>query len=223
MRLGAESAGVAAAEVPDPLPYDETLPDPVFAVLVGLITSNAEGHLSGDHLRREMARRGKKSRLPADLLASVDRERTSADTARVSLRFRAPMNLPIPYSILWYRPGRMQASAETSFTERALGRLTPDAADARVFFLENGGLAVDIHAWLDKLMGASLDDTDVRTLALVLFRDRWLGVALGRNPSGRPRQGVFDMKADKALFPIPADIRASVRALRGRVVDRSLH
>ena len=219
---------LALDEVKDPLPYDASLPDPVFSILVGLISSNTEGRLSGDHLRREIESRGRKSRLPADLLVSLERQRTSPGEARVSLRLRSPMDRPIPYSILWYRPGRMQASAETHYTERSLGRLhvphvvkgqaprVLDVPEAHLFLLENGGLAVDIDAWIDKLMGAALDDTDVHTFALASFQGRWLGIAVGRNPSAQPRQGVFDLKADKVMFPIPVEIRSIVRAVRDR-------
>jgi hypothetical protein len=218
----------AADEVPDPLPYEATLRDPVFAVLVGLITRDVEGQLSGAHLQAEIERRKQKSLLPADLLVSLERRKTGPSSAAVVLQLRQPMNRPIPYSILWYRPGAMQASADTVYTEHVLGRLSVphvvkgrppralDVAGAHLFLLERGGLAVDIDGWLDKLMGASLDDTDVDTFALVSYQGRWYGLAIGRNPSGEARQGAFDMNADKVLFPIPAEVRSIIRMARGR-------
>jgi hypothetical protein len=86
--------------------------------------------------------------------------------------------------------------------------------DVHLFVLREGRLAVDIHAWLDKLLGSALDDTDVQAFALARKGGRWLGIALGRNPGGQPRSGVFDMTADRVLFPVPSEVRSVARALR---------
>lgn len=229
--LLAASLGAAppsAEEVGDPLPYEAALGDPVFGVLVGLIQSDARGTLSGDHLRQDMARLGKKSRLPAKRLGFLRREAGTDGSTAIVLRLDGDMDLPIPYSILWYHPGSMIASRETVFEERRFGNMAVNhkdrataperslqAEDVRLFRLREGRLAIDIDAWLDKLMGSALDDTEVSTLAIARYQGRWLGLAIGKNRKGEPRSGVFDMVADKVLFPVPSDVRTIARAIRG--------
>jgi hypothetical protein len=229
-------ARVAAAsdahELPEELPLDPQVKDPVFAVLLALVRSDRYGVLTREHLERELTRRKLRSRLPYQTVREVARlpEAAPHDSARMSVVFERPLDVPIPYSILWYHPGRVRGGDGCAFQEWRLGTLqlaheesagaparTLQLDDVHVFGLAAGRLTVDIDGWLDRLLGGALDDTDVSGIAVFGYQGRSYGMALGYNPSRRARSGAFDFGADRVLFPYPSEMKTVGRLMRGRL------
>jgi hypothetical protein len=210
------------AEIPDPLPFAASVKDPVFAILLGLLDGERYGLLSREHLEREIARRQMPTRLPYRKVAQVWRRgRDGTDESDVALEFLGALKVPVPYSILGYRPGDIRASALCRLHERKLGdvALGPRGErfeDVRLLTLEEGEMEVDIDALVDFLAGSALDDTRVTGLAVLRHQGRRLGVAFGYNRDGGPRFGVFDFEADKILIPLPAPLRGMPGDLRRR-------
>jgi hypothetical protein len=219
----------AAAPAPDaPPPLPEVLPslpavkDGVFAVLLGLVESDSYGTLGSEHLGRDLARRGARSRLPYAELVELRRSpEQPGRLARVEARFRGPLNMSVPYTILGYHPGSIRADETCVFGERRLGDLQVPRAegalllqDVRAFELRQGRIRVDFDRWLDWLMGKALDDTTVSGIFVFRLRGRWIGQALGLNDSGQPRSGSFDFEQDKALIPPSEELKAVARHLR---------
>jgi hypothetical protein len=227
-----------AIGLPEALPIEPQVKDPVFAVMLAMVRSGLYGVLTREHLERELARRQLRSRLPYRTVREVARlPEAPQDTARVSVRFERPLDVPIPYSILWYHPGRIRGASACAFHEWRLGELElphearPGAPatilrlrDVHVFGLEAGSLMVDVDGWLDRLLGSGLDDTDVSGLAVFRYEGRSYGMALGYNRSRRARSGAFDFEADRVVFPYPSEMKTVGRLMRGRleVLQRGL-
>jgi hypothetical protein len=225
--------GVSAApgELPDPLPLDPQVKDPVFSVLVGLIRSNLYGSLTQQRLQRAVSGQRGQSRLPYRHLRELRRVAGPAGTAQVTLVLDGDLKLPVPYTILWYHPGRFLTSETCFFREWILGPMTVPVAAARegqpattvelqdvhLFALDHGRIAVDVDAWLDRLMGSALDDTVVTGILLFRRSGRWLAVAVGYNNDGKGRTGTFDFAEDRIVFPVPADMKAVARQMRAQM------
>jgi hypothetical protein len=196
-------------------------------MLVAYVRADQLGLVTRDAVAHTLAERRQKSRLPWRLAREFARAPGASDTsATVTLRFDGPVDVAIPYHILWYHPGRIRASPSCRFREWRLARLPFETrkggqktassllTDVRLFALDEGELLLDIDGWLDALLGDALDDTFVACLAVGRHRDREYGFAFGRNREGKPRIGVFDLSDDSAAFPLSPELRAANRAVR---------
>lgn len=211
-----------STELPDPLPIERSVKDPVFAILIGLLDSEGYGQITRERLDEEIRRLGGKTRLPYQKVAWVARRALEPGrTAEVTLRFQGPFKASVPYSILGYHPGHVEAAPACRFREWSLGEVTLGARGARfdavhLFSLEEGSLLVDIDGWLDFLAGRALDDTIVTGLAVLRQGERRFGLAFGANRRGELRSGVLDFRSDKVLFPAPPELKGVAADLRRR-------
>jgi len=209
-------------ELQDPLPVDRSVKDPVFAILIGMLESEGYGQLTRERLGEEIRRLGTRTRLPYQRVAWVSRRALEPGrTAEVTLQFLGPFKASVPYSILGYHPGHVEAAAACRFREWYLGEVTLGARGARfdsvrLFSLEEGDLLVDIDGWLDFIAGRALDDTRVTGLAVLRQGERRFGLAFGVNKQGHFRSGVLDLRADKVLFPAPPELKGVGGDLRRR-------
>ena len=141
--------------------------------------------------------------------------------SEITLEFRGPVKVPVPYSILGYHPGNVLASStcrlrEWKLGELALGMRGERFDDVRLLAVEEGELYVDVDRLVDLLAGSALDDTRVTGLAVLRHQGRRLGVAFGYNEDTRARYGVFDFAADKILISLPSALRGVPGDLRRR-------
>lgn len=221
---GEELLGTLPIERLERLPLAATVKDAVFAVLVGLVDEDRYGTLTRERLEQELGRQKGRTRLPYRSLRELRRAPSATvpgETAQVTAIFDGPLSVSIPYTILWYHPGRLAASPSCVFREWSLGTVRLSAPlelrDVHVFALTGGRLRVDIDGWLDWLMGSGLDDTDVTGLLVFRYGGRRLGMAVGYNRNRRGRSGVFDFAEDKIVFPVPPELRTVGREMRARV------
>ncbi len=207
----------------------EGIRDPVFEQLIRFNLSLPAGHFSGAELIRRVEASGRTSPIP--YRGVIWQRRTpladSTGTA-VETTFDRPIDLPVPYEILGYHPGSFRTTGRFVFREERLGNLvladdrdrpaTPmplvAITDVHLFVLTEGTLDIDIDGWLDKLAGGNLDDTTIRALAVFQRDGHWYGLALGLNPDGKGRSGVFDFANEKVLYPTPEDFKIVARYLR---------
>jgi len=217
--------------LPEQLPFEPQIKEPVFSVMVALLRSGLYGVLTREHLERELGRRSLRSRLPYRTVREVERlPAASGQTARVSVRFETALDVPIPYSILWYHPGRIRGGDSCTFREWKLGSVrlpheskpgasptTLELSDVHLLGLDTGRLEVDIDGWLDRLMGSAIDDTALTGLVVFGYRGREYGMAIGYNSRRRARSGAFDFERDRIVFPYPAELRTVARLMRGRL------
>jgi hypothetical protein len=235
-RVAAEEAGPAASvapaktpRLPEVLPRAPTVKDSVFSIFVGLVEGNHYGTLTRERLERELVARPGKSRLPYRRLSSVTRlPVVRGEPATLALEFDAPLDVSIPYAILFYHPGSIRASQRCVFREWQLGTQLVSVSDAphaegvelqdlHLFGLVEGRIVMDIDAWLDALLGPALDDAEA--LGLVLFREQghWIAMGLGYNDKHEGRSGAFDLQEDRIRFPAPASFKAVGRQMRRRL------
>jgi len=221
-------ATLATGTMPDPVPMAPLVRDPVFALLVGYVRGDHFGVVTRDEVQHVLTERKRESRLPWQSARDFARvpDPSGPSAAQLTLRFEGPVNVPIPYSILWYHPGRIRASATCRLREWRLATLSletpndwrgpppPPLTDVHLFALDEGELLVDIDGWLDALLGSALDDTLLSGLAIARFQNREYGFGVGHNRKGESRFGVFDLTADEVVFPIPPELRAANRAVR---------
>lgn len=226
-----ENTAALTSGLPEQLPFEPQIKEPVFSVVVALLRSDLYGVLTREHLERELERRSLRSRLPYRAVREVARlPAASGQTARVSVRFETALDVPIPYSILWYHPGRIRGGDGCSFREWMLGTLrlphemkpgapatTLELSDVHLLGLDTGRLEVDIDGWLDRLMGSAIDDTALTGLVVFGYRGREYGMAIGYNSQRRARSGAFDFQGDRIVFPYPAELRTVGRLMRGRL------
>ncbi len=234
-RIGSAGAQVSAAHAPESgcaealssLPLAQGVRDPVFAILLDLVDRNVAGCLSGERLARELRERRYKTRLPYETVQEVRRVPASDRlSASVTIVFDHPLERPIPYRIIFYRPGQLRATARLELTEWNLGSVFPAAtaddagADVRLFSLRAGRFEVDLDAWLDLLAGPRLDDTVMTGMAVFRWQGQRFGAGLGHNHSGQPRAGLFDFAADRVVPSIPPPMRPLLRRLRDELTRR---
>lgn len=226
--LRAESDGLPAV-----FPAIAEVREPVFSILIGLVSHDCYGTLTRARLEEEISRTGRKSHLPWREVREV--VRTSVEpgrTAEVSVIFERDVDLPVPYSLLGYHPGSFTASDTCLFREWILGPVTlrhpyeergqtryRDVVleDVHAFGVGRGKVAIDFDGWLDRLLGGSLDDTEVRGLLLFRWDGRWVGVATGYNKDHSGRSGGFDFAKDEILFPGPDEVKTIGRTMRSRM------
>ena len=207
--------------LPPTLVREAGVKDPVFAVLLGLLSGDRSGTLSRGRLERELGPDAARSQLPFRHLRDLTRQPAArGGPTLVTLRFDAALDQRVPYSILGYHPGSFTISQDCVFHEWRLGSVpVSDAAgvqqleEVHLFGLAQGRIRVDIDGWLDWLAGPALDDTEVTGLAVLKSGGRWLGLALGYGHNGSSRSGALDFAADRILFPSPQDMKAAARRL----------
>ncbi len=207
--------------------------DPLFAILIGLVSDGLYGTLTGDRIRGELKRQKARSNLPHQTVREVTRlPVTPGRTAVVRVEFEKDLRLPIPFSILGYRPGSFSVSSVSLFREWILDTVTlefqddprdPDSiwqvelTDVHILGLVDGEVEIDIHGWLDFLMGSRLGDTRITGLMLCRHHGRWIGIAMGYSPDNQGRSGIFDFEKDSIFFPSPAELRPVGRRMRSRM------
>lgn len=209
-------------EIADPLPVAASVKDPLFSVLLGMLDTESHGVLRGERLDREVRRRGGTDRFLYNKIAWVTRQASGPARADVKVQFWGPVQLPFPYSILGYHPGKVRATVACRLREWDLGTLTMGArqrtfTDVRLFSLEEGGVLADVDGWLDLLAGDALDDTKLSGMALLRYGARRYGVAYGYNDEGQARSGVIDFGLDQVLMPPPPELKGVARDLVRRM------
>jgi len=229
------SADPPLPELPEVLPFEPIVKEPVFAMLVGLVDTDSYGTLTREHIVRDLRRRKLTSKLPYQWVRSVTRESEDpGNTATVTVVFDHKMDLPVPYSLLGYHPGSFIASDSCVFREWRLGDITLQhpyqekgkwlyrpirIENVHAYGLATGGISIDFDAWLDRLLGGALDDTDVVGLVLFKYNGVWTGMATGYSKGKSGRSGAFNFEKDEIMFPGPDEMKTIGRTLRGKMEE----
>jgi hypothetical protein len=212
--------------LPENLPLAAQVNDPVFAILIGLTEADLCGVLTRARMEREIKRSGRASHIPVPYLHAIRRSpRSDGPHAEVSFLCVNDLDLPIPYDILGYHPGRMRASADLLFEEWNLGRVEVDnpggspivLEDVRLWGLRHGRVQMDIDGWLDALLGPKLDDMELEGFALCRYKGQRVGFGMGFGPKGSGRSGAFDFQKDAIIFPNPPEFKRAGAYLRARL------
>jgi hypothetical protein len=205
--------------------------NPVLGVLVSLVDQDLYGRVSQSRLRRAAQESGDE-KIPWQYLLWVRRAAVPGrGHPEITVRLLSELRLPIPYAVLSYHPGSVEASRLLVLDEWRLGewnmRWREDdeerslrVEDLALFALRDGSLGIDVDAWVDWVMGAKLDDMRIAGMALFRHEGKRYAMAFGYNGDGEGRTGVLDLGADKILFPPPTEFRTLGRRLRAEVEAR---
>ena len=204
--------------------------DRFFAYLIGLIQNDVCGVVESGDLAAALADFKGKTSVPFERILSIYRDcgddgpspgrggtggRGGISVRDVSIAFLGELKTPVPYDILGYHPGSVQASDTVRFREWHIPRRTIrwskreplELTDVYIFGIREGWTVIDIDGWLDVLLGGSLDDTRIITLVLFKHDGDWHGLAAGFGRSGEGRSGVFNFAGNQILFPTPDRFR----------------
>jgi hypothetical protein len=222
-----DSAAANPCRLPPVLPVAPAVRDPVFAVLLGMVEENGCGVLTRERLEYEVRRLGRPTRLPIEYFRTLSRSPAdSTSRSVVTLVSTQRLDVPVPYRILVYQPGRIRASGVILLEEWDLGTVTLDGDgrftparldDVRLWGLRKGDVDLDVDGWLDRMLGSRLDDTRILGFALFRYEGRLIGMAMGYNREGKGRSGTFSFLTDRILFPNPDPLKAAGAYLRGRL------
>jgi hypothetical protein len=229
-RIETALAGTAPVTVPEQPELPQDVKDGVIGYLVSLLDANTYGHVTGSQIREVLKRTGRASRIPYETMDEV--RRAAAGTVGegwVRIAFTAPLDVPVPYSILGYHPGSLHSSAQVTMREWCtphsvisdpVGDVTSglEVENLTLWAVVEGRVVIDIDSVVDKLLGGSLDDTYVVGVAFFRFRGAAYAMALGYNGEGEPRSGALALADDEIRFPTPRELKAAARDLRARIV-----
>lgn len=202
--------------------------DPLYEFVINLATGDSLGIWDQADLRAFVERSGRRSALPwEDVVRIVRREARPAEAeacrgARVTrmweLTMRRSVRMPMPYSVLGYHPGTLFIADGFVASEWQLGTRTlfiaKDGLAARhlvesvfVFRVDKGFFALDVDAWVDKVLGRRLDDFYVNGFALFRAGGRMREISLLTTRSGRDDFGQFDLQRDRSVAAPDATAR----------------
>ncbi|MBN1424947.1 hypothetical protein JXA88_10355 [Candidatus Fermentibacteria bacterium] len=200
--------------------------DPVLSFLVGLLRDDILDTLEGDDIRRVTAQSRRSTLIPLKLLERMGRgQGPSPDTRIVSFWLTRDGKVPAPYSLLGYHPGSVLIHRRIELVEWHVGRVVITERgrgsfaldDCYVWAVHEGRIGIDIDAFIDRLLGGSVDDMTVNSLALFRLDDVRYAMAMGYNKKGKGRSGALHLRKDEIEFPSSWQLRSAGKLLRRKV------
>ncbi len=184
--------------------------DTFFAWLVGVVDAGRDVSIDNAGLRSVLTEFRSTIALPFDRIDEVRHVAPRAD-ARGSLDvvFDADIDIPVPFSVLWYHPGSLRSTREVRFSERRFDSLPTTRGPAEpvyAFRLVEGAMTIDVDAWLDALLGRIVDDFAVRIVAIARWRGSWRCILGGTGREDRRIIAAFDLARNAIAFPVPDEL-----------------
>jgi len=186
--------------------------DTFFAYVVGIIAAGAEVDIDNAQMRDILTEFKSSLSLPFDLIARVT-QHTDPGTAQaaIGLDFLRDVNIPIPFSLLFYHPGSIVASQDLLFQVTRSSMKDPAALGVMVpvydLSLTQGSVLVDIDDWLEVLFRAYLEDTMIKHIVFFQSKGDWIGMLEGSGKrSGRVLRAYFNFTRNVIVFPPPASL-----------------
>lgn len=194
--------------------------DPLYEFVIGLAIDDSLGTWDQADLKAYVERSQRRSALPWEEIVRIVRREArpgEAETcrgARVTrmweLTIRRSVCMPMPYSFLGYHPGTLFIADHFVASEWQLGTRTLFIArdglavqhlieSVIVFRVDEGIFALDVDAWVDKVLGRRLDDFYVNGFALCREEGRLREISLLTTRSGRDDFGQFDLQRDRSV------------------------
>lgn len=196
------------------LPASE-VKDTFFAYILGIIRIGAEMDLHNEEMRAILVEFKSTLDVPFDLISRVSQHQDpESDDRVVALEFQRDVVIPIPFSILFYHPGRITSTRLLSFDVSRSPWVYPgspaESGEAFDLVLIQGGILVEIDGWLKALFGGHLEDTWIRHFVFFQWRGSWMGMLEGRGRStGRVKRAYFDLTKNTILFPPPDSLKCA--------------
>ena len=184
--------------------------DTFFAWLVGVVDAGRDVRIDNAGLRDILVEFRSTIALPFDRIAVVSHRAPSADArGGLDVLFDGPVDVPVPFALLWYHPGSLRSTPVVRFEEHRVPLVMTGrdaAAPVYAFRLVEGAMIIDIDAWLDVLLGRVADDLVVRLVAITRWRGSWRCLLGGTGREGRRIIAAFDLERNAITFPVPAEL-----------------
>ncbi len=213
---GAQDAGGPPPVPPAPLPGRELILPPsevrdtFFAWLVGVVDAGRDAAIDNAGLRDILTEFRSSIALPFDRIVEVRHRAPSADgRGSLEIEFDGEIDIPVPFSILWYHPGSLGSTRTLRFEERsfpAVPAVRDAASPVYAFRLVEGAMTIDVDAWLDVLLGSVVDDLSIRLVAITHWRGSWRCLLGGTGREGRRIIAAFDLARNTITFPVPREL-----------------
>lgn len=198
----------------------EQVRDPFFAFVLAMTELDSLGTWSSADLMSFEAGWGRTSAFPlAGHIESLAREaipdgeqqrlQGAMCDRRWVVRLKPPrVELPMPFSILGYRPGKLSVQGplyleEWRLGERQLDLILPDEVhsfDLRgltVYRLASGWIIMDVHEWLDRLLGKLLEDAVMEGFIVARVAGELVGIGNSAGRRGRRLYGEIDFRTGR--------------------------
>jgi hypothetical protein len=196
------------------LPASE-VKDTFFAYILGIIRIGAEMDLDNEEMRAILVEFKSTLGVPFDLISRVSQHEDPESADRmIALEFQHDVVIPIPFSILFYHPGRITSTRLLSFDVRRSPWADPgspaESGEAFDLVLTQGSILVEIDGWLKALFGGHLEDTWIRHIVFFRWHSDWMGMLEGSGRStGRVKRAYFDLTKNTILFPAPDSLKSA--------------
>ncbi len=220
--LAGAGIGAQDAEPAAPPGREVSLPtaqvkDTFFAYILGIIRIGAEVEIDNEGMRAVLVELKSGLKLPFDLISRVS-QHTDPETADrvVALEFQRDVVVPIPFSILWYHPGRITSTRLLSFDVARSPWVDPgspaEPGESFDLALAQGSILVEIDGWVKALFG--LENTWIRHVVFFRWHGDWIGMLEGNGRStDRVKRAYFDFTKNSILFPPPDSLKGAGSSL----------
>ena len=139
---------------------------------------------------------------------------------RITLEFARDVVIPVPFSILFYHPGKIIATRIVGFDVHRSTWADPDAGAALHegplydLVLSEGSILVDIDDWLEALFSVSLEDAWISHIIFFRWHQDWIGMLVGTGRrTHRVLRAYFDFTRNAIVFPVPPSLDRAGHAL----------
>ncbi len=211
----AAAGGQSTADSPPPPGRELILPssevkDTFFAWLVGVVDAGRDAELDNAELRDVLTEFRSSIALPFDRISLVRHEAPRTDGyGSLGILFDGDVDIPVPFSLLWYHPGSLRSTRAVRFDERRFGSLptaSSPAGPVYSFRLVEGAMVIDIDEWVDVLLGRAVDDVSIRIVAIARWRGSWRCLLGGTGREDRRIIAAFDLARNVITFPVPSEL-----------------
>jgi hypothetical protein len=188
--------------------------DSFFAYVLGIIRTGIDIDINNEQMRAILTEFKTSLDLPFDLIARVTQTTNNTSGVRsIGLDFLRDVNIPIPFSLLFYHPGSIVASRDLLFTVNRTVAEDPalPGALSPVFdlSLSSGTVFVDIDDWLETLLAAYLEDTWIHHIVFFRWQGDWIGMLEGvGQKTGRELRAYFNFTRNTIVFPVSQELDA---------------
>jgi hypothetical protein len=185
--------------------------DTFFAWLVGVVDAGRDASIDNAGLRDVLTEFRSTIALPFDRISAVRHEAPGpSKRGSLGVEFDGEIDVPVPFSLLWYHPGALRATRTVRFDERRFATVPLASGSAAEpvysFRIAEGAMTIDVDEWLDALLGRIVDDLSIRIVALARWHGAWRCLIGGTGREGRRIIAAFDLARNAITFPVPSDL-----------------
>ena len=185
--------------------------DTFFAWLVGVVDAGRDASIDNAGLREVLTEFRSTIALPFDRIGLVRHLAPQPDLrGKLDIEFDGDIDVPVPFSLLWYHPGSLRSTPVVRFEERRFSSLPtaggPAAEPVYSFRLVEGEMVIDIDRWVDVLLGNIADDLTIRIVAIARWRGAWRCLLGGTGREDRRIIAAFDLARNTITFPVPHEL-----------------